>query len=248
VLVGCGTALGGQELRVVDPETGVPCAPGRVGELWVRGPSVADGYWQRPEETERTFHGWLAGAALDAQPYLRTGDLGVVDGGEVFVTGRLKDVLVLRGRNHYPQDLELSVERSHPGLRPGCGAAFSVEVEGEERLALVQEVSAKVAGDVDAVLARIRAVLAEEHGVAAHAVVLIAAGALPKTSSGKVQRRACREALLAGTLEVVREWRERLSDVSGEAGPEAGYVGSTEGRASEAGGARREGAAAGGVG
>jgi amino acid adenylation domain-containing protein len=217
VLVGCGAALGGQELRVVDPETGAPSAPGRVGELWVRGPSVADGYWQRPEETARTFHGRLADSAgSDDGPYLRTGDLGVVEGGEVFVTGRLKDVLVLRGRNHYPQDLELSVERCHPGLRPGCGAAFSVEVDGEERLTLVQEVSAKVAGDVDTVLTRIRAALAEEHGVAAHAVVLISAGALPKTSSGKVQRRACREAFLAGTLDVVREWRE--GQVEGTAG------------------------------
>jgi amino acid adenylation domain-containing protein len=205
VLVGCGAALGGQEVRVVDPETRTPCGPGRVGELWVRGPSVADGYWRRPEETEATFHGRLAGSGEG--PFLRTGDLGVLDGGELFVTGRLKDVLVLRGRNHAPQDLELSVERSHPGLRPGCGAAFAVEVAGEERLALVQEVSPK-AVDLDEVLARVRAALAEEHGVAAHAVVLISAGSLPKTSSGKVQRRACREAFLAGTLDVVREWRE----------------------------------------
>ncbi|MBZ4419894.1 non-ribosomal peptide synthetase [Myxococcus sp. RHSTA-1-4] len=212
VLVGCGAALGGQELRVVDPETGVPCGPGRVGELWVRGLSVADGYWQRPEETERAFHGRLAGSGEG--PFLRTGDLGVLDGGEVFVTGRLKDVLVLRGRNHYPQDLELTVERCHPGLRPGCGAAFAVEVAGEERLTLVQELSAKAADEVDAVLSRIRAALAEEHGVAAHAVVLIAAGSLPKTSSGKVQRRACREAFLSGALDVVREWREGAADAS----------------------------------
>jgi amino acid adenylation domain-containing protein len=218
VLVGCGAALGGQELRVVDPETRRPCEPGRVGELWVRGPSVADGYWQRPGETERTFQGRLAGAGSGEGPYLRTGDLGVLDGGEVFVTGRLKDVLVLRGRNHYPQDLELSVERCHPGLRPGCGAAFSVEVAGEERLTLVQEISAKTvdAGDVEEVLSRIRAALAEEHGVAAHAVVLISAGALPKTSSGKVQRRACREAFLSGALDVVREWREHGSTTAPE--------------------------------
>ncbi|HZI11502.1 MAG TPA: amino acid adenylation domain-containing protein [Myxococcus sp.] len=214
VLVGCGTALGGQELRVVDPETRRPCEPGRVGELWVRGPSVADGYWQRPGETEATFHGRLADSGEG--PFLRTGDLGVIDGGEVLVTGRLKDVLVLRGRNHYPQDLELTVERSHPGLRPGCGAVFPVEAGGEERLVLVQEVSAKAVDAVDEVLARVRAALAEEHGVAAHAVVLISAGSLPKTSSGKVQRRAAREAFLAGTLDVVRAWRE------GEGTSEAG--------------------------
>jgi amino acid adenylation domain-containing protein len=216
VLVGCGTALGGQELRVVDPETRRPCEPGRVGELWVRGPSVAEGYWQRPGETEATFQGRLADSGEG--PFLRTGDLGVIDGGEVLITGRLKDVLVLRGRNHYPQDLELTVERSHPGLRPGCGAVFAVEVGGEERLVLVQEVAPKAVDAVDVVLARVRAALAEEHGVAAHAVVLISAGSLPKTSSGKVQRRATREAFLAGSLDVVRAWRE-VEAASAHGGP-----------------------------
>ena len=217
VLVGCGQALGDQDLRVVDPQTGRPCEPGRVGELWVRGPSVADGYWQRTEETERTFHCRLADSGEG--PYLRTGDLGVLDGGEVFITGRLKDLLVLRGRNFYPQDLEHSAERSHPGARPGCSAAFSVDVEGEERLVLVQEVSAKVASEADAgeVAASIRAVLGDAHGVAPHAVVLISAGSLPKTSSGKVQRRATREAFLAGALEVVLAWRE-----AGAEAPRAG--------------------------
>ncbi|NVI99072.1 amino acid adenylation domain-containing protein [Myxococcus sp. AM009] len=210
VLVGCGQVLGDQDVRVVDPVTRRPCPPGRVGELWVRGPSVADGYWQRPEETERTFHGRLADSGEG--PYLRTGDLGVIEDGEVFVTGRAKDVLVLRGRNHYPQDLEQSAERCHPGVRPGCGAAFLVEEAGEERLVLVQEVAAKVAADgaVAEVVTRIRAALSEEHGLAASAVVLISAGSLPKTSSGKVQRRATREAFLAGTLDVVLAWREAL--------------------------------------
>ncbi|AKQ66000.1 Malonyl CoA-acyl carrier protein transacylase [Myxococcus hansupus] len=218
VLVGCGQSLGDQDLRVVDPRTGRPCEPGRVGELWVRGPSVADGYWQRPEETERTFHGRLADSGEG--PYLRTGDLGVLDGGEVFITGRLKDLLVLRGRNFYPQDLEHSAERSHPGARPGCGAAFSVDVEGEERLVLVQEVSSKVASEADAgeVAAHIRAALGEAHGVAPHAVVLISAGSLPKTSSGKVQRRASREAFLTGALDVVLAWREAGVDAQ-RAGP-----------------------------
>lgn len=214
VLVGCGQALGDQDVRVVDPQTCRPCEPGRVGELWVRGPSVADGYWQRPEETERTFHGRLAGSGEG--PYLRTGDLGVLDGGEVFITGRLKDLLVLRGRNFYPQDLEHSAERSHAGVRPGCGAAFAVEVEGEERLVLVQEVSAKVASADSAaeVVTNIRAALGDIHGLATHAVVLITAGSLPKTSSGKVQRRATREAFLAGTLDVVLAWREAGGEAS----------------------------------
>ncbi|NTX16598.1 amino acid adenylation domain-containing protein [Myxococcus sp. CA056] len=213
VLVGSGEVLGAQELRVVDPQTREPKAPGQVGELWVRGPSIAEGYWQRPEETERDFRGRLAGTGEG--PFLRTGDLGIVEGGEVFVTGRLKDVLILRGRNLYPQDLELTVERGHPALRPGCGVAFSVEAEGEERLVIVQEVSGKAAegGIIDEALARIRATLVEEHGVAAHAVVLITSGSLPKTSSGKVQRRVTKQAFLTDGLEVVKEWRESRADV-----------------------------------
>ncbi|AGC45222.1 non-ribosomal peptide synthetase [Myxococcus stipitatus DSM 14675] len=210
-LVSCGEVLGVQEVRVVDPGTREVVPAGRVGELWVRGPSVAEGYWQRPEETERDFNGRLAGSAEG--PFLRTGDLAIVEDGEVFITGRLKDVLILRGRNLYPQDLELTVERSHPALRPGCGVAFPVQVHGEERLVVVQEVAAKAVegGAVDDALARIQAALTEEHGVAAHAVVLITAGSLPKTSSGKVQRRVTRRTYLDGALEVVKAWRE--SDV-----------------------------------
>ncbi|ATB48291.1 non-ribosomal peptide synthetase [Corallococcus macrosporus] len=213
VLVGCGQSLGDQDVRVVDPRTCRPCEPGRVGELWVKGPSVADGYWRRPEETARTFHGRLAGS--EEGPYLRTGDLGVIDGGEVFITGRLKDLLVLRGRNFYPQDLEHSAERSHPGVRPGCGAAFAVDVAGEERLVLVQEVAARVgtAEAAEEVVTSIRAALGDLHGLSTHAVVLITAGSLPKTSSGKVQRRATRDAFLAGTLDVVLAWREAGAEV-----------------------------------
>ncbi|WP_425537611.1 amino acid adenylation domain-containing protein [Myxococcus fulvus] len=219
-LVGSGEVLGTQVLRVVDPVTGEQKAPGQVGELWLQGPSVAEGYWQRPEETERTFHARIAGTGEG--PFLRTGDLGVVDGGEVFVTGRLKDVLILRGRNLYPQDVELTVERSHPGLRPGCGVAFSVDVRGEERLVVVQEVSGKAveAGAVEEAVARIQASVAEEHGVAAHAVVLITAGSLPKTSSGKVQRRVTRQTFLEDGLEVVHAWREgRVDATAPDAGP-----------------------------
>ncbi len=226
-LVGCGQVLGNQDARVVDPETCRPCAPGRVGELWVRGPSVADGYWQRPGETERTFHGRLADTGEG--PYLRTGDLAVIDGGEVFITGRLKDVLVLRGLNYYPQDLEHAADRCHPGVRPGCAAAFSVDAGDEERLVLVQEVAAKVSTPEAGaeVAASIRAALGEAHGLAVHAVVLIAAGTLPKTSSGKVQRRATREAFLAGALDVVHAWREVAAaspDTPPDLAPGAGDV------------------------
>ncbi|HEV7784788.1 MAG TPA: fatty acyl-AMP ligase, partial [Thermoanaerobaculia bacterium] len=135
-LVSCGTAPAGVDVRIVDPETGIPCAEGQVGEIWVAGESVAEGYWERPELTAATFGARLPAAG--ERRYLRTGDLGFLgaDGG-LFVTGRLKDLIIIRGRNLYPQDIELTVERSHPGLRPGCGAAFSVESEGEERLVVV---------------------------------------------------------------------------------------------------------------
>ncbi len=136
-LVGCGRPLGGQRVLVVDPVSRAALAPGRVGEIWVAGPSVASGYWGRPEESEAAFGARLA---TGEGPFLRTGDLGFFRAEELFVTGRIKDLLILRGRNVYPQDVELTAERSHPALRPGGGAAFAPEDEGEERLVLVLEV------------------------------------------------------------------------------------------------------------
>ncbi|WNG58278.1 amino acid adenylation domain-containing protein [Archangium gephyra] len=209
-MVGCGGSLGEQTVRIVDPETCEPCAPGRVGEIWVRGPSVARGYWERSDDTARTFQARLAGSGEG--PYLRTGDLGLLDGDELFVTGRRKDLLIIRGRNHYPQDLELTVERCDPGLRPGCGAAFSVDSGGEERLIVVQEFAERSGGDLETrtreVIARIRQAVAEEHELGVHAVVLLVPGSIPKTSSGKIQRHACRTAFLHGSLEAVGSWRE----------------------------------------
>ena len=125
-LVGCGHAMPGTRIVIVNPESSTPCAPDAVGEIWVSGPSVAHGYWNRPEETERTFQACLAGAGEG--PFLRTGDLGFLRDGELFVTGRLKDLIIIDGRNLYPQDIELTVEQSHPAMRPGCCAAFSVDV------------------------------------------------------------------------------------------------------------------------
>ncbi|HEX8441990.1 amino acid adenylation domain-containing protein [Archangium sp.] len=217
-MIGCGRSLGDQEVRVVDPQTGAPCAPGRVGEIWVRGASVARGYWERPEETARTFQARLSGSGEGA--YLRTGDLGVLDGGELFVTGRSKDLLIIRGRNHYPQDIERSVEQCDVGLRPGCGAAFSVEVEGEERLVVVQEFAARSGGEPEErareALARIRQAVAEQHELGVHAVVLLVPGSIPKTSSGKIQRHACRAAFLDGSLEEVGSWREGTAATEAE--------------------------------
>jgi acyl-CoA synthetase (AMP-forming)/AMP-acid ligase II len=216
-LISSGHAWLGQELAIVDPETMTPCADGKVGEIWVRGPSIAQGYWKRPEATAETFQGRLAGPAgvstgredAGAAPFLRTGDLGFLDGGDLFVTGRLKDLIIIRGRNLYPQDIELTVERSHAVLRPGCGAAFSVEVGTEERLVVVQELertegSAALPADaVEEIAEAVRRAVAEEHEAQVQQLVLLRAGSIPKTSSGKIQRRACRAALLGGKLEVL---------------------------------------------
>src|SRR6185312_8150687 len=130
--VGCGKALGNQKVVIVHPETLARCSPDEVGEIWISGPSVAHGYWNRPEETEHGFKAYLADTGEG--PFLRTGDLGFLKDGELFVTGRLKDLIIIDGYNHYPQDIELTVERSHPAVRAGCCAAFSVDVAGEERL------------------------------------------------------------------------------------------------------------------
>jgi acyl-CoA synthetase (AMP-forming)/AMP-acid ligase II/acyl carrier protein len=199
-LVSCGSPWAGQRVAIADPETGAELPSGRVGEIWVQGPSVARGYWGRAEETARTF-----GACLDSGegPFLRTGDLGFLRNAELFVTGRLKDLIILRGRNHYPQDLELTAERSHPALRPGCGAAFPVDLDGEERLVIALEVERRRGLDLEEVTAAVRRAVAEEHEVQVHQVVLLRAGTIPKTSSGKIQRHACRAGFLAGSLTVV---------------------------------------------
>jgi acyl-CoA synthetase (AMP-forming)/AMP-acid ligase II len=209
-LVSCGRAWLGQELAIVDPATFARCPDGQIGEVWLRGASVAQGYWKRPEATAETFDGRLAGDPAEARtaPFLRTGDLGFVDGGELFVTGRLKDLIIIRGRNLYPQDIELTVERSHPALRPGCGAAFSIELGDEERLVVVQELERNATDtpppveSVEAIGDAVRRAVAEEHEAQVQQVVLLRAGSIPKTSSGKIQRRACRAALLAGKLDV----------------------------------------------
>ena len=198
--VSCGRAWGGQRIAVVDPEAGIELPPGLEGEIWVEGPSVARGYWRNPEATERDFHARLAGGE---GPFLRTGDLGLLRGGELYVTGRIKDLIILRGRNHYPQDIELTAERSHPDLRPGGGAAFSVDVMGEERLVVVQEVERRRRSGLEELSEAVRRAVAEEHEVQVHEVVLVRAGTVPKTSSGKVQRRLCREHYLNGELQVL---------------------------------------------
>ncbi|HEY0195194.1 MAG TPA: AMP-binding protein, partial [Kofleriaceae bacterium] len=204
-VVGCGRSLLDQTVVIAQPETGARLADGEVGEIWVSGPSVALGYWQRADDSARVFHARLADGA---GPFLRTGDLGFLIDGELFIAGRLKDVVIIRGRNHYPQDLELSVERCHPALRPGNVAAFSVEVASEERLVVVQEADPQRLGDPGEVVAAVREALSAGHELPLYALVLTAPGSMFKTSSGKIQRGACRAAYLAGQLPVLAAWTD----------------------------------------
>jgi amino acid adenylation domain-containing protein len=205
-LVSCGQSWMDQQVIIVDPESRRPCAPDKIGEIWVAGPSVAQGYWNRPQETGRDFHAHLHDEAGENKgiSYLRTGDLGFIQDDHLFVTGRLKDLIIIRGRNHYPQDIEYTVEQSHPSLRPGCGAALSILIENDERIVIVQEVDRRpLETNLEAIIAAIRAAVAQEHEILLHDVVLIRVGSIPKTSSGKIQRHACRESYLKDQLAVV---------------------------------------------
>ncbi len=214
-LVGCGRSR--HRLRIVDPESGHECPPDRVGEIWLASPSVARGYWRRPEETARVFGARIVG---DEQvgPFLRTGDLGFLWQGELIITGRLKDLIIVRGRNHYPQDIETTALEAHPDLRPDGGAAFEMEVSGEEQLVLVHEVErgAQARLDVAEVAAAVRQAVAEAHELQVWDIVLIKAGNLPKTTSGKVQRRRCRVAYRAGELPVVGSSQVAVKEMVGE--------------------------------
>jgi acyl-CoA synthetase (AMP-forming)/AMP-acid ligase II len=206
-IVGCGRAWLEDRIIIVNPEDFTQCPDDRVGEIWVAGAGVGKGYWNQAEETERTFQAYLADTGEG--PFMRTGDLGYLHDGDVFITGRLKDLMILWGRNHYPQHIELTVEKSHPALRPNCGAAFSAELAGEERLVIVYEIERTALRSlvVDEVVGAIRQAVAEEHIADVYAVLLVKTGNIPKTSSGKIQRRLCRTKFLEGSFESVGEWR-----------------------------------------
>jgi acyl-CoA synthetase (AMP-forming)/AMP-acid ligase II len=199
-LVGCGRAFADQKVVIVDPHSRRKCPDGRVGEIWVSGPSVAAGYWNRPQESAKVFCARLAEGREG--PFLRTGDLGFLQDGELFVTGRIKDLIIINGRNLYPQDVEVTAQASHPGLQPFAGVAFSIEHSGQERLVIAQEVQREFLRSNPAdMLAAIRQAVARDYDVQAYAVALLKPGQVPRTSSGKVRRAMCRESLLAGKLE-----------------------------------------------
>ncbi|WP_445634083.1 Carrier domain-containing protein [Nostoc sp. DSM 114161] len=203
-VVSCGKAWLDQKIKIVDPETLIECASSRIGEIWISGSNVAKGYWQQSELTESCFQAYVCDT--NSEPFLRTGDLGFLQDGELFITGRLKDVLIIRGKNHYPQDIELTVENSHPALHPNSGAAFLVEVDGIEQLVVVQEVERQFLRklDTDAIITNIRKAVALQHGLQIHDVVLLKTTRIPKTSSGKIQRQECCKLYQAGMLEAHR--------------------------------------------
>jgi acyl-CoA synthetase (AMP-forming)/AMP-acid ligase II len=202
ILVGCGRQLVGERLAVVDPETRMPLGPGLVGEVWVAGPHVAQGYWHNLEATALAFGAQMA--LEGTQCWLRTGDLGFLDEDrELYITGRIKDLIIIRGINHYPQDIEETVQDCHAALRRHCGAAFSVpDQEGQEQLIVVQEVerTSRRQIAIEEIVASIREAITREHEVAAREIVLIRTGSLPKTTSGKIQRNLTRQMFLTGTL------------------------------------------------
>jgi acyl-CoA synthetase (AMP-forming)/AMP-acid ligase II len=203
-LVSSGRPWIDQRIVIVDPVAHTEREPGRVGEIWVAGGNLAAGYWKRPVESEEVFGARLAGS--DGQAFMRTGDLGFVLDGELYVTGRIKDLIIIRGRNFYPQDIERTVEEADPHVRAGCGAAFGIEVEGEERLVVVTEVEENGETlDVDTVLEAIRLSVVTTHQIRAHVVVLVPRGEIPKTSSGKLQRALTRQRYLDGSLSVLAE-------------------------------------------
>jgi acyl-CoA synthetase (AMP-forming)/AMP-acid ligase II len=202
-LVACGEKQLDEEIVIVDPDSRTPLPPDRVGEIWVRGPNIAKGYWNRPSETVATFCARLSDTGDG--PFLRTGDLGFLRDRQLYITGRMKDVIIIRGRNHYPQDIELTVEQSHPDVRPGCCAAFSESQTDGDRLILLVEIRISESINHFAIAAAIRQEVASKHGIAPQSIALVVPRTVLKTSSGKVARSACRDGYCRRTLPIEYE-------------------------------------------
>ncbi|HMO14884.1 MAG TPA: aminotransferase class I/II-fold pyridoxal phosphate-dependent enzyme [Pirellulaceae bacterium] len=206
ILVGCGHPVEGEKIIIVHPEARRQLPADQIGEIWVKSDSVGQGYWNKPEETEKTFRGTLVDG-VEGEYFLRTGDLGFMDGNELYVTGRLKDMIVIRGVNRYPQDIEATVERVSDRLQDAGAAAFAIDSWERERLLVVCEVDRqRVETDWNQIIDQIRSAVTEEHDLAPDGIILVRAGSVPKTSSGKVQRRACRDDYLENRLLVVAKW------------------------------------------
>jgi acyl-CoA synthetase (AMP-forming)/AMP-acid ligase II len=213
-IVSCGRGWLGDRLLIVNPDTLTECDADKVGEIWVAGAGVGKGYWQNSEETARSFQASLKDG--NGETFLRTGDLGFIDAGEVYITGRIKEIMILWGRNHYPQHIEATVQKCHPALRPNCGAAFALEIGDEERLVIVQEVERTQLRDlnIEEVIGAIRMAVGKEHLAEVYAIALLKPASIPKTSSGKIQRRLCQKMFVAEEFESIFTWRSPLTEQS----------------------------------
>ncbi|MEM9212770.1 MAG: AMP-binding protein [Cyanobacteria bacterium P01_F01_bin.150] len=225
--VSCGQPLLGQSVLVVHPDTCGVCDDGQVGEVWVTGNSVAQGYWQRADETEAVFNGRVEDRQ---ESFLRTGDLGFISQGDLYITGRIKDVIIVRGQNHYPQDIEAAIAACHPALRQGHGAVFSVECigadgqSGQQQIVVVQEVERtwvrklKDEALTTDIMAAMRAAVSHSHALQIGAIALVKPNGIPKTSSGKIQRQQCKTDWLAGELAGVikAEGRRQKAELKAE--------------------------------
>ncbi|MGB2924980.1 MAG: fatty acyl-AMP ligase [Limnothrix sp.] len=211
-IVSCGKTWLDDQILIVDPEAKTTLEDGKVGEIWAAGSGIGKGYWKQPTATEETFNAYVG----DKGPFLRTGDLGFVKDGELYITGRMKEVMILWGRYRYPQDIEATVEKCHPALRPSLGAAFSIEAEDDERLVVVHEVERSHIRNlkVEEIVSAIRQAIYEEHTVEVYAIALIRTASMPKTSSGKIQRRGCRQQYLEGRLNTVAQWQLQSEESS----------------------------------
>ena len=221
-VVSCGHTWLDDEIIIVNPETKTKCADDEVGEIWAAGAGIGRGYWQKESQTAATFQATLADNSKTT--YLRTGDLGFIKDGELYITGRIKDMMILWGRNHYPQHIEETVENCHPALRRNHGAAFSVEVNGEEQLVVAHEINRTDLRQLNAeqVIGAIRLAVGEQNLANVFAVALLKTGSIPKTSSGKIQRSACKKMFLDGGLNTVARWQQSeipdtdITDLAGQ--------------------------------
>lgn len=217
LLVGCGKIPPTTNIKIVDPQNGTVCLDREIGEIWISSQSTAKGYWRRHEETNTTFWNRLSG---ENGLFLRTGDLGFIYEEELFVTGRIKDIIIVRGHNHYPQDIESTVEQCHPAIKNGCCAAFSISIDEEEKLIVAAELNHHYYISLpkreepenmnnnafDEIFDTIRRAVSEQHELQVYGIVLLTPNTLPKTSSGKLQRHLCARYYLDGTLKAVKKW------------------------------------------
>jgi len=222
-MVASGKVLGGHQLRIVDPDTLAPCGPDQVGEIWVQGGSVGQGYWNNPEASAKDFQAFTS---TGEGPFLRTGDLGFLLDDYLYISSRCKDLIIINGKNFYPQDIERSAEAGHTALRPGCSAAFSVENNGTEQLVVLCEIDPAKGGEADfpAIMAAVRAKVFEQQSASVARIALYAPNTLFKTSSGKIQRRSCNAAFTAGKLSALCQWDAPQASAAPAAAvlPEAG--------------------------